>query len=49
MADRTAEIVRKTRETDIRLGLAIDGSGVSEVETGVGFLDHMLDLFARTR
>ena len=47
MADRNAEIVRQTRETDIRLRLALDGSGRSEVHTGVGFLDHMLDLFAR--
>ncbi len=44
---RTAEIVRKTRETDIRLRLDVDGSGRSEVATGVGFLDHMLELFAR--
>ncbi len=47
MADRTAEIVRKTRETDIRLRLALDGSGRSSVASGVGFLDHMLELFAR--
>ncbi len=47
MAERTAEIVRKTRETDIRLGLDLDGSGRSEVASGVGFLDHMLELFAR--
>ena len=47
MANRTAEIVRKTRETDIRLGLDIDGRGEARVETGVGFLDHMLELFAR--
>lgn len=44
---RTAEIVRKTRETDIRLVLNVDGVGRSEVRTGVGFLDHMLELFAR--
>ena len=44
---RTAEIVRKTRETDIRLRLDVDGSGRSEVASGVGFLDHMLELFAR--
>ena len=48
MADaRTAEIVRKTRETDIRLSLNLDGSGTAENRTGVGFLDHMLDLFAK--
>lgn len=44
---RTAEILRKTGETDIRLALNLDGSGVGERSTGVGFLDHMLDLFAR--
>jgi imidazoleglycerol-phosphate dehydratase len=42
-----AEIVRKTRETDIRLRLDLDGHGQAEVATGIGFLDHMLDLFAR--
>lgn len=47
MSDRIAEIVRKTRETDIRLRLDLDGSGRSEVASGVGFLDHMLELFAR--
>lgn len=47
MADRTAEIVRSTRETQIRLVLNLDGSGRSDVVTGVGFLDHMLELFAR--
>src|SRR5262245_66044840 len=44
---RTAQIVRKTRETDIRLTLEIDGKGRAEVATGVGFLDHMLELYAR--
>ena len=44
---RSAEIVRKTRETDIRLTLDLDGQGRAEVATGVGFLDHMLELFAR--
>ena len=47
MADRTAEIVRKTRETDIQLTLNLDGHGRAEVATGVGFLDHMLELYAR--
>ncbi len=47
MANRTAEIVRKTRETDIRLTLDLDGQGRAEVATGVGFLDHMLALYAR--
>jgi imidazoleglycerol-phosphate dehydratase len=44
---RFAEIVRKTRETDIRLSLDLDGQGRAEVATGIGFLDHMLELFAR--
>ena len=44
---RCAEIVRKTRETDIRLNLHLDGQGRSDIQTGVGFLDHMLELFAR--
>ena len=44
---RTAEIIRKTAETDIRLTLNIDGTGKSKTETGVGFLDHMLTLFAK--
>ncbi len=43
---RTAEIIRKTKETDIKLSLNLDGSGKSEINTGVGFLDHMLTLFA---
>ena len=47
MAQRIAEIERKTRETDIRLSLNLDGSGRGEIQTGVGFLDHMLDLLAR--
>jgi imidazoleglycerol-phosphate dehydratase len=47
VANRTAEILRKTRETDIRLGLDIDGRGDARVASGVGFLDHMLELFAR--
>ena len=46
-ARRSAEIVRKTRETDIRLTLDLDGQGKAEVRTGIGFLDHMLELFAR--
>ncbi|WP_435010451.1 imidazoleglycerol-phosphate dehydratase HisB [Tundrisphaera lichenicola] len=47
MAERIAEIVRKTAETDIHLRLDLDGSGRSKVASGVGFLDHMLELFAR--
>jgi len=45
--NRTAEVVRKTRETDIKLALNVDGVGKSEIHTGVGFLDHMLELFSR--
>ena len=44
---REAEIKRKTGETDISLILNIDGKGKSDISTGVGFLDHMLDLFTR--
>ena len=44
---RTSEIIRKTAETDIRLFLNLDGSGQSEIDTGVGFLNHMLTLFAK--
>lgn len=44
---RTSEISRKTGETDIRLSLNLDGSGKSGLDTGVGFLNHMLTLFAR--
>jgi imidazoleglycerol-phosphate dehydratase len=44
---RTAEITRTTAETDVRLALALDGAGRGERATGVGFLDHMLDLLAR--
>ena len=43
---RTAEIKRKTAETDIALSLNLDGSGKSTIDTGCGFLDHMLTLFA---
>ena len=44
---RYGEIARKTAETDIALRLELDGTGQSAVQTGVGFLDHMLTLFAR--
>ncbi len=44
---RVSEINRKTAETDIQLKLNIDGSGKSNIETGCGFLDHMLTLFAK--
>ena len=44
---RTIEIIRTTKETDIVLKLNLDGTGVSNVNSGSGFLDHMLTLFAR--
>ncbi len=44
---RTAIVDRATKETEIRLDIDLDGSGSSKCSTGVGFLDHMLDLFAR--
>ncbi len=44
---RQAEIKRKTKETDIRVALKLDGTGRSEISTGLPFLDHMLELFAR--
>lgn len=44
---RTAQIDRKTAETNIQLELNLDGTGVADIATGVGFLDHMLTLFAK--
>jgi len=44
---RTAEISRKTSETDIKLRLNLDGAGKTEIATGIGFLDHMLTAFGR--
>ena len=44
---RTAEITRTTGETDVKLTLGLDGTGAGSRSTGVGFLDHMLDLLAR--
>ena len=44
---REVQIVRKTNETNIRLSLNLDGTGESNINSGVGFLDHMLTLFAR--
>jgi imidazoleglycerol-phosphate dehydratase len=47
MEHRTATIERKTRETRVELTLDLDGSGQVRIQTGIGFLDHMLDLFGR--
>src|ERR1700733_1391658 len=44
---RSATIERKTRETDIKITIELDGSGKYDVKTGVGFLDHMLESFAK--
>jgi imidazoleglycerol-phosphate dehydratase len=44
---RKADISRKTSETDININLCLDGTGQSDIETGVGFLNHMLCSFAR--
>ena len=45
--ERTAKVIRKTNETDIKLQLSIDGKGQSDIETSVPFLNHMLDLFTK--
>ena len=47
MECRVSEIARKTKETDIVIKLNLDGSGKADIETGVGFFDHMLEGFAR--
>jgi imidazoleglycerol-phosphate dehydratase len=44
---RQAAVTRKTRETEITVSLDLDGTGAGEIETGIGFLDHMLDQLAR--
>jgi len=44
---RTGKIERKTKETDISVSLNVDGSGKAEVETGMPFFDHMMDIFSR--
>ena len=45
--NRTADYVRKTRETNIALNLNLDGSGKNDIQTGIGFFDHMLEGFAK--
>ena len=47
LKDRTAEIARKTNETDIKIKLNLDGTGKAEISTGIAFFDHMLDQIAR--
>jgi imidazoleglycerol-phosphate dehydratase len=47
MGSRTAVIERKTQETNIKISLTLDGTGVCEVSTGIGFFDHMLKSFAK--
>lgn len=44
---RTAKVVRATKETDIGLSIDLDGTGAADIETGVGFFDHMLTAFSR--
>lgn len=47
MSARTGTVSRKTAETDVSASVSLDGQGASEIETGVGFFDHMLDQLAR--
>lgn len=44
---RTAEIIRKTSETDIYINIALDGKGISDIDTGIGFFDHMLTALSK--
>ena len=44
---RCASVTRNTKETQIEMTLTLDGKGTAQVQTGCGFLDHMLELFAR--
>lgn len=47
MSSRSAVVSRKTKETEINLEILLDGSGKSQIETGIGFFNHMLDSFTR--
>ena len=44
---RSGNLERKTNETQIKINLCLDGSGIADIATGVGFLDHMLELFTK--
>ena len=44
---RTAEIARKTKETDIRISIDLDGRGENKIDTGIGFFDHMLTALSK--
>ena len=47
MQKRTGRVVRKTKETEISIGLGLDGEGKTTIDTGIPFFDHMLELFGR--